>query len=340
MRYTVGCMFAAIGGFCKAFETAGADVLWATDKDRFAKETFELNFPNFRFIHKDVIDLSVKGDKLEPVDILTAGFPCQPFSIAGEAKGFKDLRGELFLHIIRIIKEFGSKKPKILLLENVKNFWHHDKGNTFRRVQTEIQKAGYWFEAKNAQILNTSTHTEIPQNRERIFMAAFSRSHFGSNTFEFPKPLDQQKRKSVVEFLDLDKQAPEEFYFREKQRYYPHFKTAMDAGDPNAVYQLRRNYVRENKTGTCFTLMANMGEGGHNTPVIKDDWGIRKLTPKECARLQGYNSRWFKIPKEMSRAQIYKQIGNSVTIPLVKRLADECITCLTENEALEQRDSA
>src|SRR6266702_1636375 len=187
---------------------------------------------------------------------------------------------------------------------------------TFERVQAEIQKAGYWFEGKHATILNTCTHTDIPQNRERIFMAAFSRAHFASNTFEFPKPIDPKQRRPVRAFLDLHVKQADELYFKKGARYYPHFKKVMDAGDPKAVYQLRRNYVRENMTGTCFTLMANMGEGGHNTPVIKDRWGIRKLTPKECARLQGFDSSWFIIPEKLSRAQIYKQIGNSVTVPL------------------------
>jgi DNA (cytosine-5)-methyltransferase 1 len=99
----------------------------------------------------------------------------------------------------------------------------------------------------------------------------------------------------------------------------------MAKGDPKAIYQLRRNYVRENMSGVCFTLMANMGDGGHNHPVIKDRWGIRKLTPRECARLQGYDDYWFQIPPALSRGQISKQIGNSVTIPLVEKLAVECI---------------
>ena len=104
----VGCLFAAIGGFCKAFEEAGARVAWANEKDKFARETFVANFPDLRFIHKPIEDVSVQGDGLEPVDILTAGFPCQPFSVAGEKLGFEDERGLLFLHIIRIIKEFGK----------------------------------------------------------------------------------------------------------------------------------------------------------------------------------------------------------------------------------------
>lgn len=134
----VGCLFAAIGGFCKAFQLRGAKVLWANEQDRFARDTFELNFSKVRHIHKPIEEVSVGGDKLEPVDVLTAGFPCQPFSVAGDKLGFHDERGTLFLHIIRLLEEFGAKKPKVLLLENVQYFRNHDKGRTFRRVQSEI----------------------------------------------------------------------------------------------------------------------------------------------------------------------------------------------------------
>ena len=339
-KYTVGSMFAAIGGFCRAFQEAGAQVLWANEKDKFATVTFKANFADVRLLEKDCVELSVKRDGLQPVDILTAGFPCQPFSIAGEKKGFADLRGELFLQIIRVIKEFGERKPRVLVLENVKNFRHHDGGNTFKRVQSEIQKAGYWFEGRNAEVLNTYTHTEIPQNRERIFMVAFSTTHFASNPFRFPEPLPAGSLKRVSEFLDLSRKADDQFYFKPGSRYYPHFKKAIEAGDPKSVYQLRRNYVRENKTETCFTLMANMGEGGHNTPVIKDRWGIRKMTPRECARLQGYRDEWFVIPASLSRAQTWKQIGNSVTVPLVVRIAKECLSALEIADSVRMKRCA
>ena len=319
-------MFAAIGGFCRAFEEVGARVMWANEKDKFAKETFEANFPNrIRYLCKPVEDLSVKKDRLEPVDILTAGFPCQPFSVAGEKLGFKDERGLLFLDIIRIIKEFGRNKPKILLLENVRNFRTHDRGKTFKRVQVEIQKAGYWFSEQNAAILNTMTHTDIPQNRARVFMVAMSCQHFPSNTFRFPDPLPDGALRSVWDYLDTRRKQDAVHYFTEDSQYYKPFKRAIERGGRRSIYQLRRSYVRENMSGVCFTLMANMGEGGHNQPVIKDRWGIRKLTPRECARLQGYEDSWFRIPEHLSNSQVYKQIGNSVTIPLVVQLAEICV---------------
>lgn len=319
---SVGCLFAAIGGFCKAFQQIGAKVLWANEKDRFASETFRLNFPGVRHIEKPVENLSVHGDTLLPTDVLTAGFPCQAFSVAGEKKGFDDPRGLLFLHIVRIIKEFGKNKPKVLLLENVKHLKAHDRGCTFKRIQAEIQRAGYWFSDGNAQILNTADFTHIPQNRERVFMVAMSQEHFATNTFVFPQPSPASDLQPVRSFLDLEKKADDYFYFTPDSQYYELFREEIEKGGREHIYQLRRNYVRKNMSDMCFTLMANMGEGGHNQPVIKDRWGIRKLTPRECARLQGYDDSWFQIPTSLSKAQIYKQIGNSVTIPLVSRLAE------------------
>ena len=318
-------MFAAIGGFCRAFQEAGAKVVWATDKDSFASQTFNLNFPKTRYLCKPSADLTVDRDGLEEVDILTAGFPCQAFSVAGDKRGFKDERGLLFLDIIRVIEEFGPGKPKALLLENVKYLKNHDKGRTFRRIQAAIQKAGYWFSESNTRIMNTSEYTDIPQNRERIFMVALGHEHFYSNAFEFPEPSVNSAQKSVRTFLDLSRKADSKYYFTPKSQYYELFCEAVEEGRRDAVYQLRRNYVRRNMSGTCFTLMANMGEGGHNQPVIKDRWGIRKLTPRECARLQGYDDDWFQIPEELSDTQVYKQIGNSITIPLVSLLAEELV---------------
>ena len=335
---TVGSLFAAIGGFCRAFEQAGATVLWANEKDRFARDTFVANFPDVRHFHKPVEELSVAGDSLKPVDVLTAGFPCQPFSAAGEKKGFADERGQVFRHIIRLLREFGPRKPRVLLLENVQYFRNHDGGATFRTVQAEVQKAGYWFTARNAAVLNTALHTDIPQNRDRLFMVAYSQDHFDVNSFEFPPPRVAGPR-PVVEFLDLDAKADDALYFAPGSRYYSKFVDAMATGRPDSVYQLRRNYVRENMSGQCFTLMANMGDGGHNVPVVRDAWGIRKLTPRECARLQGYDAD-FELPPHLSRSQLWKQLGNSVTVPLVTILANQCVQAVRDSKKSGKRRPA
>lgn len=324
-HYKVGCLFAAIGGFCRAFEQVGAQIAWANEKDKFATQTFRLNFPHIRCIEKDVQTLTVHGDQLEPVDVLTAGFPCQPFSVAGDKLGFQDERGLLFLHITRIIREFGKDKPKILLLENVKNLKSHDRGKTFKRIQSEIQRAGYWFSERNTEIMHTAFHTDIPQNRERIFIVALSCDYFPANTFVFPEPYPEPRLRTVFDFLDIDSKAPTYYYFTPKNQYYALFKKAIEEGGKESIYQLRRNYVRRNVSGMCFTLMANMGDGGHNQPVIRDRWGIRKLTERECARLQGYKDSWLKMPTEMSKTQMYKQIGNSITVPLVIKLANRIL---------------
>lgn len=325
---SVGCLFAAIGGFCRAFQEAGAEVLWANEKDSFATKTFLANFPGVRHLHKPIEELSVRGDELEPVNVLTAGFPCQPFSAAGDKQGFRDERGLLFLHIVRLLREFGEDRPQLLLLENVQYFRNHDRGRTFRRVQTEIQKAGYWFSEKDAEVLNTAEYTRIPQNRHRIFMVAVRSDQFPRNTFQFPEPVPAKGLRPIREFLDLGKKADPALYFTKASQYYQLFVDAIRDGGPDSMYQLRRSYVRRNMSGQCFTLMANMGDGGHNVPAIKDRWGIRKLSPRECARFQGYDDRWFKIPEGISRSQIYKQLGNSVTVPLVTRLAEQCIEVL------------
>lgn len=122
----MGSLFAGMGGFCLAFAKEGFNVLWANEKDKFAVETYDHNFPNTTMHPKPIEDLSVIGDNLAPVDVLTAGFPCQPFSVAGSKLGFDDERGRAFFEIIRLIGEFGNSRPKILLFENVPHLLAHD----------------------------------------------------------------------------------------------------------------------------------------------------------------------------------------------------------------------
>ena len=323
-KVTVGSLFAGIGGFCSAYIRAGAQVSWANEIDAHACRTYRANFKH-PLLEKSIIDLSVEGDGLTPVDILTAGFPCQPFSKAGNKLGFADRRGQMFFEIIRLIEEFGANKPKILFFENVSNFKTHDNGRTFATVKEAVKGAGYWFSDANAKILNTRLHSVIPQNRERIFMVAYSRDYFGTNNFVFPEPEPEANRKAVYDYLDLDTRAPDIHYFKESSQYYPLFKDKIDAGAEDGIYQLRRVYVRENKSNSCFTLTASMGLGGHNVPVIRDKWGIRRLTPKECANLQGFDTssaeKWYTLPNDVADVQLYKQIGNAVTVSLVQKMA-------------------
>jgi len=250
--------------------------------------------------------------------VLCAGFPCQPFSIAGNQKGFADTRGTLFFDIEQIILKH---KPKVVFLENVKNLVSHDKGNTFKTIIETLElKLGYKVFHK---ILNTATHTNIPQNRERIFIVAFdSKQVKNFAKFEFPKPI--KLTKTIHNFLEKGKQD-EIFYYKKDHKYYPELEKSITSKD--TVYQWRRVYARENKSNNCPTLTANMGTGGHNVPLIKDDFGIRKLTPKECFAFQGYPVDKYILPK-IANSKLYMQAGNSVTTTLIEQIANQIIEVL------------
>ncbi len=329
-RYSVASLFAGMGAFCKAFRDEGFEVPWANENDQFAIMTYELNFPETKLHAKSIEHLSAVSDRLVHVDVMTAGFPCQPFSVAGSKEGFSDRRGRLFFEIIRLLREFGPHRPKILLLENVPYLQKHDRGRTYARIVQEIQQAGYWFmPQRNHAVLDTRVHTDIPQQRERLYIAALSWEHFDTNEFRFPEPVSETR--DYRAFLDLDARAEDSYYFPVESKWGQLFTEAMEAGDPQRVYHLRRYYVREIKRPMVPTLTAHMGDGGHNVPVIRDRWGIRKLTPRECLRLQGINEGEFVFPPELSRSQQYKQIGNAVTVPLVRKLAIECRRLLDNN---------
>lgn len=321
---TVGSLFAGIGGFCRAFSAEGFKVAWANELDPYAATTYRKNYPNVRLLEKPVEDLSVIHDSLQPVDVITAGFPCQPFSVAGSQKGFEDPRGKVFFEIVRLLKEFGPRRPKVVVLENVPGILSHGKGATFSKMVNSLQSAGYWFMPPTCHaILNTMKLTGIPQSRDRLFMIALSWDYFDEFAFEFPTP-EGVEPLPVRDFLNLDERAEESLYFDPESRWGRLFEESMRDGNPEGVYQLRRYYVRENKSDAVFTLTANMGEGGHNVPTIKDDWGIRKLSPEECARLQGFEPEGFAFPAEISKTQRYRQVGNAVTVPVVRLLACEC----------------
>jgi DNA (cytosine-5)-methyltransferase 1 len=321
---TVGSLFAGIGGFCNAFSSEGFKVVWANELDSFAADTYRANHSTVNLYEKSIAQLSVLHDQLKAVDVITAGFPCQPFSIAGSKKGFDDPRGKVFFEIIRLLKEFGEKRPKIIVLENVPGLLFHDKGATFSKITNSLQAAGYWFLPPSCySILNTMTLTGIPQARDRLFMIALSWDYFDSFVFKFPTTQNIEPR-AVREFLDLNKKQDDSLYFDPESRWGKLFEESMKEGNPDSVYQLRRYYVRENKSNAVFTLTANMGDGGHNVPTIRDEWGIRKFTPDECLRLQGFDSNSFIFPTEMSRTQRYRQIGNAVSVPVVRLIAKEC----------------
>lgn len=321
----VGSLYAGVGGICQGFINAGAQLAWANEYDKYACITYRLNFKHPLY-EEDIWKLN--PNTLEKVDILAGGFPCQPFSVAGYQKGFNDVRGNHFFRIIEYIHALD--KPKVVFLENVKNLKGHDKGKTFRIIQDAMTANGYSF---HAEVLNSKDFGNIPQNRERIYIVCFRNDPDGSNQydefFEFPKPLKLSKTISdVIEKNEVDSKF---YYGKDKYMYET---LAESIVRQNTVYQWRRQYVRENKSNVCPTLTANMGTGGHNVPLILTEHGIRKLTPRECFLFQGYPDD-YKLPN-IGISQLYKQAGNSVTVPVIKRIATSIIEALTKKKKIEK----
>lgn len=308
-------LFAGIGGFRLALQKAGGKCIFTSEWDNEAKKTYRSNFGEIPF--GDITKKNIKNYIPKDFDVLCAGFPCQAFSIAGNRKGFADTRGTLFFDIEQIIE---MHRPKVVFLENVKNLVSHDNGNTFKTILSILEdKLGYKVSSK---ILNSMSHANIPQNRERIFIVAFDPNQV-KNYADFKFPSEIKLTKTIHDILEKGKQA-ESFYYKKEHQYYPELEKAMIS--KNTVYQWRRVYARENKSNVCPTLTANMGTGGHNVPLIKDDFGIRKLTPKECFLFQGYPENF--ILPNIANSKLYMQAGNSVTTTLIERIANQIIKVL------------
>lgn len=330
---TAGAVFAGIGGFCEGFRQAGVKTIWAIEQDPKAVITYENNFPDCRTVRytkgadneglsKDIRDVGVNLDSLEQVDIITAGFPCQSFSQAGDRRGFEDDRGKLFFELIRLIKEFGEQRPKLLIFENVPYLKLGQGGAWFSRIKYEIQSAGYWFSDSNARILNPLDLGLLPQRRERLFMVAASTTHFKSNKFVFPTQ-SKNNTPDITEYIDLNGVKDNYYFLDPENRYFTELMAVLKSKQEGSLVQYRKYYARDIKQGICPTLTANMGQGGHNVPFLRVGRRIRKLTEFECARLQGFERLSF--PDAVSKMNRYMQIGNSVAVPVAKLLAQRAV---------------
>lgn len=315
-KYTAISLFAGIGGICMGFKNAGVDIIWANDMDANACKTYRENFDH-TLVEGKIEDVNLKD--IPSADFVLFGFPCTSFSIAGKREGFGDEKsGHLFFNALKIIED---KKPKAFLLENVKNLVSHDNGNTFKVIYESLEKAGYHM---RYQVMNSMDYGNTPQNRERIYVVGFL-DKSACDKFYFPEPIPLTKTIHDITKPNIKK---EDKYYYENSKYYPMLKESMVNKD--TVYQLRRIYVRENKKGVSPTLTANMGTGGHNVPLILDDFGIRKLTPKETLQLQGFPED-FKIPEKMANSHVYKQAGNSVTVTVIERIASNMLKALNND---------
>jgi DNA (cytosine-5)-methyltransferase 1 len=306
-------LFAGTGAFSIALEKTGAyECVFANDMEKSSKETYTLNHGGDTFVHGNLLDIPVSD--IPPHDLLCGGFPCQPFSIAGDKKGFDDPRSNVFWKIVEILKHHT---PETVILENVKNLCSHDKGNTFRVIAEALQGCGYHI---RYEILDTSKMTHVPQHRERIYIVGFRDPTLAEKfTFDFP-PVDLQDVRTFFE------DAPDKkYYYTDRVKVFD----AVDKGvqKEGVIYQYRRYYIRENKSNRCPTLTANMGGGGHNVPLIRTGEGVRKLTPRECFNFQGF-PRDFKLPP-MSDSALYKLAGNAVSVPVVTQLAEKLKTVVT-----------
>lgn len=239
---------------------------------------------------------------------------CQPFSIAGKQKGFGDPRSNVFWKIIEIIK---YHKPECVILENVKNIFSHDNGDTFKTIKSSLEKENYSIIYK---ILNTSTITEIPHHRERIYIVCVkNKKVFDNFNLDFAEVTQQ----SIKNYLELPNSAISDKYYYNNKESKIHKMIMETVDNEETVYQYRRTHVRKNKSNECPTLTANMGGGGHNVPIIKDNKGQRKLTPRECFNFQGF-PKTYNFPK-LSDSKLYKLAGNAVSIPVVQLIANKLV---------------
>lgn len=301
--YKIIDLFAGIGGMRLAFESFGCKTVFSSEWDKYAQKMYKANFGEIPFGDINLIDAKDIPDH----DILLAGFPCQPFSIAGKQQGFTDTRGTLFFNIESIL---ATKRPQAFLLENVKRLTTHNEGRTFAVITEKLNQLGYKIYHK---VLN-SLDFGIPQKRERIYIVGF----LSPIDFKFPKPLGYYKPLSAI--LQKDEEIPKNYFLSEelKQKRF----NALKIIPPNP------SIWHENIGGNISPLpysCALRAEGSYNYLVVN---GVRRLTDREMLRLQGFPDDFIiNIPYSQCR----KVAGNSVTVPVIKAIANEMLKSMQEN---------
>lgn len=310
-QLTVGSMFAGIGGICWAFKENGCKLIWANEIDKHACKTYRLNFGDEYLVEGDIQNIDVKS--IPKFDILTAGFPCQTFSSVGLLQGFDDPRGNLFFETARVINKV---KPKVVFLENVANLVKHDEGRTFEIICKTLEDLKYhvtW------QVMNAKEYGGVPQQRNRIYIVAFRNKKI-MNRFKFPDKIPLKK----TAFDLFDKEKQDDKYYMDNHRMWDRMMEYMD--DRKRVYRFTDWGLSRGMEGICPTLLAAMGSRFERIPFFYDNFSVRLITPREAARLQGFPEN-FILPKENEK-QVYKQIGNSVCVPLVSNIAANIVKSL------------
>lgn len=311
-------LFAGIGGFRLACQSIGGECVFSSEWDINAQKTYYANFGDIPY--GDITLPETKAAIPETFDLLCGGFPCQAFSVAGYRKGFEDTRGTLFFDIARILKE---KRPKAFMLENVKQLRGHDKGNTIRVILSVLDELNYY--VPDPQILN-GYHFGVPQNRERIIIVGFNKDYLPENFKEFEYPIGQIDETLCVGDI-LEEEVGERFTISDKlweghqARKKKHKKKGNGFGF--ALFNEDSKYTS--------TISARYYKDGSEALIEQSGKNPRMLTPRECARLQGF-SEDFIIP--VSNAQSYKQFGNSVCIPVIEAVAIAMLDYLGEYNIL------
>ena len=314
-KYKVASMFAGVGGIDLAFEQAGFKIIWANEIDKYACRTYRLNFNEDILVEGDIQDISTED--IPDFDVLIAGFPCQAFSSVGLLKGFEDPRGNLFFETARVI---AAKKPKVVFFENVANIIKHDNGNTFETISRTMEELGYYMTYK---IMNASDYG-IPQQRNRIYIvASFEKDII--DRFSFPK--ERPLKKDAFYYFDKERQPDQ--YYMDNHKKWNEMMSYMN--DRHRIYRFTDWGLSRGRDGICPTLLAAMGSPYERIPFFYDDYSVRKITQKEAARLQGFPDT-FVWPIQKTPKQVYKQIGNSVCVPIVKEIADNIYVSMKEEK--------
>ncbi|GEM_PF-106157 len=302
-------LFSGIGGFRLTFESLGCKCVFSSDIDKNARETYKENFGE-----EPKGDITkINENHIPDHDILCAGFPCQPFSLAGKRLGFEDTRGTLFFEVARIIK---SKKPKVVFLENVAGIVNHDKGNTIKVIEATLKNLGYILKWEVMNAYNFG----VPQNRNRWYCIAI-RNDINITGFEFPKKIKlSYKVKDILLQNVEEKYSITEISKNNIEKHLPEFVKSKRyiEGAVILANEIRASRCNFRCDGISPCLTAKMGTGGNNIPVLVSEF--RKLTERECLNLMGFPS-WYRIKE--NNMQSYKQIGNSVVVPVIKLIAEE-----------------
>lgn len=310
-------LFSGAGGLDLGFEQAGFDVIWANDNDKFAVQTYNENFST-NAILGDINEIPLESIPLS--DVLIGGFPCQPFSMMGGLRGFEDARGTLFFRIVKIIEYMirNNHKPKAIVLENVRNLVTHDNGNTFKVIKNIMEnELGYSVFHK---VINTANHG-IPQTRNRAYLVCFSNPEI-----EFNYPKEEVLKYTMHDILEEN--VPDKYFLSE--RILP---TILSHGTGNYYNKAEIDLPVARPLTATMHKMHRAGQDNY----VTDRGKIRRLTPREAARLQGFPDS-FNFP--VSDTQAYRQMGNAVTVRVAYKIAKEVRKSLEDTKDHERSREA